>query len=216
MRSLLHTAAKDKSGGIIMSHKHHSHTTHNWEHKRAQFSNSAQQKTNKNTVKLVIVLTGLLVIGLYWLLNGINEPSAPTKVSATSSTSTRPGQPASLNPTAPVAGDIRVPLSDIENGRAKFYDYTTSDNRSVRFFAIKSSDGVYRAALDACDVCYAAKKGYYQDGDNLICKKCSREFPSALVNEVSGGCNPIGLPCAIDGDTLVIKASELESRKAYF
>lgn len=199
-----------------MNHKHPSHTTQTREHKRAQFSDSAQQKTNKNMAKLVIVLTGLLAVGLYWLLNGINEPSAPTRVSATSSASTRQAQPANLNPTAPVAGDIRVPLSDIENGRAKFYDYTTSDNRAVRFFAIKSSDGVYRAALDACDVCYAAKKGYYQDGDDMICKKCSRHFPSALINEVHGGCNPIGLPRTINGGTLVIKASDLDSRKTYF
>ncbi len=199
-----------------MSHKHHSQTAPNRELKRAQFSNSAQQKTNKTTVRLVIVLTGLLVVGLYWLLNGINDKPTATNVSAANPTSTRTSQPASLNTSAPVGGDIRVSLSDLENGKAKFFDYTASDNRSVRFFAIKSSDGVYRAALDACDVCYAGKKGYYQDGDNMVCKKCSRQFPSALVNEVSGGCNPIGLPRTIDGDTLVIKASELESRKVYF
>jgi uncharacterized membrane protein len=150
------------------------------------------------------------------MLSGINDQPPSTNVRAMNPTSPHPAQPAGRNTDTPVAADIRIPLSEIENGKAKFFDYTTSDNRSVRFFAIKSSDGVYRAALDACDVCYAAKKGYYQDGDNMICKKCSRQFPSALVNEVHGGCNPIGLPRAIDGDTLVIKASELESRKTYF
>jgi hypothetical protein len=202
-----------------MSHKRRSHSSYNRQHKRAQFSSSARQETNKTTVTLVIVLTGLVAVIMYLLLGTINEKPASTSVRATSSTSTRPpepAQPASLNTGAPVGGDIRIPLSDIETGKARFFDFTSSDNRSVRFFAIKSSDGVYRAALDACDVCYAAKKGYYQDGDNMICKKCSRQFPSALVNEVSGGCNPIGLARTIDGDTLVIKASELESRRSYF
>ncbi|HWP43893.1 MAG TPA: DUF2318 domain-containing protein [Blastocatellia bacterium] len=202
-----------------MSHRHRSHANYNRQHKRAQFSSPAQQKTNKTTVTLVIALTGLLAVIMYLLLGGINEKPVSTSVRATTPAPTRPAQPAepaSLNASAPVGGDIRIPLSDIETGKAKFFDFTSSDNRSVRFFAIKSSDGVYRAALDACDVCYAAKKGYYQDGDNMVCKKCSRQFPSALVNEVSGGCNPIGLPRTVDGDTLVIKAGELESRRSYF
>lgn len=186
------------------------------ERKREQFSSSSPRTTNKTTVTVVIVLTGLLAVGLYWMLSGINDQPPSTNVRAMNPTSPRPAQPAGRNTDTPAAADIRIPLSDIENGKAKFFDYTTSDNRSMRFFAIKSSDGVYRAALDACDVCYAAKKGYYQDGDDMICKKCSRHFPSALVNEVHGGCNPIGLPRAIDGDALVIKASELESRKTYF
>lgn len=218
-RSLPKAAAEGKSGGIIMSHKNRSHANYNRQHKRAQFSSPAQQKTNKTTVTLVIALVGLLAVVMYLLLGGINERPASTNVRATSPASTRPAQPAqpaSLNAGAPVGGDIRIPLSDIETGKAKFFDFTSSDNRSVRFFAIKSSDGVYRAALDACDVCYAAKKGYYQDGDNMICKKCSRQFPSALVNEVSGGCNPISLPRTVDGDALVIKASELESRRSFF
>jgi hypothetical protein len=67
-----------------------------------------------------------------------------------------------------LAHNILIPISDVNNGKAKFFDYTASNKTSVRFFVIKSSDGVYRAALDACDVCYAAKKGYYQDGPPVV------------------------------------------------
>jgi uncharacterized membrane protein len=111
--------------------------------------------------------------------------------------------------------DIKIPLGEL-NGKAKFFDFKTADNNSVRFFAVKSSDGVYRAALDACDTCYHAKKGYHQEGDDMICNNCGLKFPSAKINEVHGGCNPISLPRTVEGDALVIKASDLESRKQYF
>ena len=75
---------------------------------------------------------------------------------------------------------------------------------------------VYRAALDACDTCYHAKKGYHQEGDDMICNNCGLHFHSSQINEVHGGCNPVGLPRTIDGNQLVIKASELESRGTFF
>jgi len=116
---------------------------------------------------------------------------------------------------APDSRDIRISISAL-SGTAKFFDYKLPDNKPIRFFAIKSSDGAYRAALDACDTCYHAKKGYHQEGDDMICNNCGLHFHSAQINEVHGGCNPVGLPRTIEGNQLVIKASELESRGGYF
>ena len=203
-----------------MSRKHHSHSGHREpdkqyshsaqtrERKRSQFSKPAQQKISSTSV-LVIVLTGLLAIAAYLVLSSANTRPASTSVTVANSV---PAQKIGES----AGTDIVIPISDAANGQARFFDYTATDTRPVRFFVIKSSDGVYRAAIDACDVCFAGKKGYHQEGDNMICNKCGREFPSALVNEVSGGCNPIGLPRAVEGDKLVIKASELENRKSYF
>jgi uncharacterized membrane protein len=81
---------------------------------------------------------------------------------------------------------------------------------------MKSSDGVYRAALDACDVCYHSKKGYKQDGDDMVCQNCGLRFHSSLINQAAGGCNPIGIDRAIEGEYVVIKARELESRTTFF
>jgi uncharacterized membrane protein len=50
----------------------------------------------------------------------------------------------------------------------------------------------------------------------MVCNNCGLKFHSTLINEVSGGCNPVGLPRTIEGDQLVIKASELENRSRYF
>lgn len=130
----------------------------------------------------------------------------PTATSVATSSATSSG---------PESRDLRISLSDL-SGTAKFYDYKLSDNKPIRFFVIKSSDGVYRAALDACDTCYHAKKGYHQEGDDMICNNCGLHFHSSQINEVHGGCNPVGLPRTIEGNQLVIKASELESRGGYF
>jgi len=113
------------------------------------------------------------------------------------------------------ANDIKIPLAELSD-KARFFDFKTADNSAIRFFAVKSSDGAYRVALDACDTCYHAKKGYHQEGDDMICNNCGLKFPSAKINEVHGGCNPISLPRAVEGDHLVIKASDLESRKQFF
>ncbi len=172
------------------------------ERKKAEFSEPSQPKS-KSTITLIAVLVVLAAVAVYLVISASNDNPTATAVAT---------NPAS---TAPESRDIRIPLTDL-GGTAKFFDYKLSDNRPVRFFVIKSSDGVYRAALDACDTCYHAKKGYHQEGDDMICNNCGLHFHSSKINEVHGGCNPIGLPRTIEGNQLVIKASELESRGAYF
>ncbi len=171
------------------------------EQKREQFSGSA--KSNK---KVWIIVPALIAValGVYVVFNA--SSSKPS-----SSTVTTPNQAAS----GTGASDIRIPVSEI-SGKAKFFDYNTADKRSVRFFVMKSSDGVYRAALDACDTCFHAKKGYHQEGDDMICNNCGLKFHSAMINEMAGGCNPIGLARTIEGDQIVIKASELERSGRFF
>ena len=197
----------------MKSHKQHSHTSQSRERKRAQFAKPSQQKVSATAV-LVIVLSALFGIAAYLTLGGLNDRPTTTAV-APARASTAPVGTAQ-NAGASETGDINIPIADVNDGKAKFFDYAASDGRSVRFFVIKSSDGVYRAALDACDICFAGKKGYHQEGDAMICNKCGRQFPSVLVNEVTGGCNPIGLPRTVTGDKLLIKTSELENRKLFF
>lgn len=113
-------------------------------------------------------------------------------------------------------GVVRIPLADVSDGRARFYEYRASSGKTLRFFVIKSSDGVYRAAADACDVCYRDKKGYHQEGDDMVCNKCGRHFPSKDVNVITGSCNPDGVPRSIEGNNLLIAAADLDSRAVMF
>lgn len=110
---------------------------------------------------------------------------------------------------------ISYPVSMFADGKARHFDYKAGD-MTIRYFVLKSSDGVIRAAFDACDVCWPAGKGYFQDGDEMVCRNCGRRFASILVNEVKGGCNPAPLNRSVQGDQLILKAEDILAGKTYF
>ena len=110
---------------------------------------------------------------------------------------------------------VTLPASLFEDGQARHFEHV-SGNFAIKYFILKSSDGVIRAAFDACDVCWPAGKGYYQDGDDMVCRNCGRRFASVLVNEVQGGCNPAPLNRIVQGDQLILKADEIIKGRSYF
>jgi uncharacterized membrane protein len=114
------------------------------------------------------------------------------------------------------AADITYPVSTFNDGKARFYEYKTSDGIVIKYFILKSSDGVIRAAFDACDVCWEAGKGYQQKDEFMVCKNCGRRFHSTKVNEVSGGCNPAPLIRKIQDGKVVIDTQNIITGKRYF
>jgi uncharacterized membrane protein len=171
-------------------------TKANLESKRAQFTRQQPKRNPVKILALVVLIAGVAIAG-YFALKGFGDNQSASPIKQRSDA-------------------VTVALAELDSGKAKFFDYTTSSNTPVRFFAVKSTDGKYRAAMDACDTCFHAKKGYRQEGDSMICNNCGMKFHSNLINQVSGGCNPIGVTCSVEDGQLVIKTSELESRKNYF
>ncbi len=112
-------------------------------------------------------------------------------------------------------GQLSIPLSQVQDGQAHFFSYKAGES-SIDFFVVKSSDGVFRAAFDACDVCYHAKQGYRQEGDDMVCNNCGMKFHSTGINEVKGGCNPAPLVRIVSGDRLIIAEKDLLSGSRYF
>jgi hypothetical protein len=112
-------------------------------------------------------------------------------------------------------GTVRLPLSTFDDHKAHFYTYM-HEGRPIEFFVLKSKDGVVRAAFNACDVCFQSKKGYTQDGDEVICNNCGRRFPADQINVIQGGCNPSPLQRTVEGDTLVIQVEDILSGVKYF
>ena len=110
---------------------------------------------------------------------------------------------------------VSYPAELFEDGKARHFEYQDNDI-TVRYFILKSSDGIIRAAFDACDVCWPAGRGYYQEGDFMVCRNCGRRFESVLVNEVKGGCNPAPLNRELDGRNLVININDILKGKQYF
>ena len=111
---------------------------------------------------------------------------------------------------------IAYPVDLFKDGKARHFRYETEEGIVVKYFILKSSDDVIRAAFDACDVCWPAGKGYHQDGDVMVCRNCGRQFASARVNEVKGGCNPAPLKRRVENGQLVIETADLLTGRRYF
>lgn len=113
------------------------------------------------------------------------------------------------------ASQITFPVDLFDDGSARYFQYA-DDGTTIRYFILKSSDGIIRAAFDACDVCWRAGKGYYQEGDVMVCRNCGQRFASALVNEIKGGCNPAPLDRTIEGDQLIVQVKDIIGGQGYF
>jgi uncharacterized membrane protein len=114
------------------------------------------------------------------------------------------------------ATQVTYPEQTFANGKAQHFTYKTEDGVSIRYFILKSADGVIRAAFDACNVCWPANKGYSQKGDVMVCNNCGRQFPSTRINEVHGGCNPVALNRKVERGTVVLSVADLFKGKHYF
>ncbi len=108
------------------------------------------------------------------------------------------------------------PESSFQDGKARHFQYKASPNLWIRFFVVKSVDGNIRAAFDACDVCFSAKKGYVQQGPNMVCINCGLKFRTDKVNEVRGGCNPSPLNRKIQNGQVMISLQDVMSGARFF
>ncbi|CAB5119511.1 hypothetical protein D3OALGA1CA_2503 [Olavius algarvensis associated proteobacterium Delta 3] len=185
-----------------MSKKHKAKThSEKMKHKKAAVLGSQ----NKSKTPLIIASVALvLLIGGTAAYIGLGNTNT---VSATASSSA---------PSASTATHVSYPVSQFNDGQARHFEYKTSDGITVKYFILKSSDGIIRAAFDACDVCWPSGKGYYQDGDHMVCRNCGRRFASVLVNEVKGGCNPAPLTRTVQGEQLVLQVNDILEGRQYF
>lgn len=115
----------------------------------------------------------------------------------------------------PVNGVLKIPVKQINDGKAHYFKTMADDGIMVGFFTLKSRDGVIRAAIDACDVCFKSGKGYVQEGDYMVCTNCGQRFLSTRINVVKGGCNPAPLERRIEGAYLAIKMEDINKNSWY-
>ena len=157
----------------------------------------------KGRLPLMVAVVSIVIIiggGLFYIFY---SPSDGSSVAATSSS-------ASVTLT-----QATFPVSLFEDGKARHFQHT-ADGFTIKYFILKSSDGIIRAAFDACDVCWRAGKGYYQEGDHMVCRNCGRRFASVLVNEVKGGCNPAPLNRLVENGKVIIQVKDIMAGKQYF
>ena len=165
--------------------------------KRAQFE-QPKSRTGLHLALAGVALAAVIAVALVVVMN--RSDGGPVAAAA---------------PVAAGGADVTIPVADLADGQAKYYAYDAG-GVEVKYFVMKSSDGEYRAAFDACDVCYANKKGYTQQGDVMVCNNCGQQFDSTQINEVRGGCNPSPIERSVDGQNLVLKTADLQTGVKYF
>lgn len=170
--------------------------------RRAAKKQAVLEGPRRRRAPLLAALAGVAVIAaaVGWMLLGRGQGPAPVEAVSSS---------------AAVGSAVSLPAALFEDGKARHFEHR-HENLTIRYFVLKSSDGVIRAAFDACDVCWPAGKGYYQDGDYMVCRNCGRRFASVLVNEVQGGCNPAPLKRSVQGGKVVIQVTDILEGRQYF
>jgi uncharacterized membrane protein len=108
-----------------------------------------------------------------------------------------------------------IPAGDI-NQTARWFSYNATDGTPMRLFAVRDAAGGLHLALDACDVCYKAKRGYSQRGEDMMCNNCGNRYPITSVGESagSGGCWPSYVPYSLADGNITLHLADLD-RKAF-
>jgi uncharacterized membrane protein len=177
--------------------------------KKAAVLGEPHNPRRTGAVPLIIISVGALVaLGIVGSYYTKNRTSPKPLVLANT--------PVPLTDSVPPAAEVVTYAESLFfDGVAKFYTYQHG-NTTIKYFMVRSPDGVLRAAFDACDVCWPAGKGYTQEGDQMVCNNCGKRFPLNKIGEVYGGCNPAPLPSKIENLQVVIAIKDILEGQRYF
>jgi uncharacterized membrane protein len=158
-------------------------------------------KKSKAPLIFTLLVAAVLAGGAVYFLSGSSD-SGPVAASAAASQNSD--------------NEFVYNASDLADGQARYYAYKSPQGLKIRYFLLKSSDGVIRAAFDACDTCWTAGKGYRQEGDFMVCNNCGLKFASVKINEVKGGCNPAPLTRIARGDKIIVKVKDIIEQGSFY
>lgn len=158
-------------------------------------------------MKKKFVFLGIVLLSTMIYLTGCTSTTSDVNKNTNNNNNIQPQQ----NET-----EVRIPLTKIST-TATFYSYD-SQGVTIRYFAVKDTQGTVHVAFDACDVCYEAKKGYKQEGVQMQCLNCGKQFAITSIGTENtvGGCWPSYLHMRIDGNDVVIKIADLEAKRFMF
>lgn len=120
-----------------------------------------------------------------------------------------------LSPATEVAfvnGEVKIPLSQLSDG--DLHRYLVRDHATtVRFWLYKKPDGNIATVFDACEIC--GPVGFYKGPHGVICKNCASPLNAQSIG-TTGGCNPVPLKAATEGDTVVIQEGDVAAGDRLF
>lgn len=107
--------------------------------------------------------------------------------------------------------EVKIKASIFDDNQARFYNIEIG-GKTIYFFVVKDKGGIYRAAANACQVCFSVKKGFHQEGDFIVCNNCGNRYPLEKIATEKGGCNPapISPNLEIKNGQIVIKQEDIQ------
>ncbi len=115
-------------------------------------------------------------------------------------------------------GEVKIDASVFTDNTARFYNVSLPSDKTVYFFVVKDKNGILRAAANECQVCYAAKTGFRQEGDEMVCNNCGNRYPVEKIATEKGGCNPVPINPnlkVVEGE-IIIEQERLEEVSVFF
>lgn len=189
--------------------------------KRSQFISPAERSSSHVLRAGIVVLAIAVIVGsALFVMNQTRTNPARIATADAPAVGDRAPRAATLGhaPYPQLVADqgiVRLPLEAFEDGVAQHYTYMHGD-QPIEVFVVRSADGETRVAFNACDVCYRAKKGYHQEGDDMVCNNCGRHFPTDQINLVQGGCNPAPLERVLEAGELILRVEDIVAGARFF
>ena len=109
-------------------------------------------------------------------------------------------------------GEVKLESSIFSDNQAKFYNTEMPGGKTIYFFVVKDKNGIYRAAANACAVCFKTYKGFRQEGNEIVCNNCGNRYPIERIATEKGGCNPgpINPNLEVKNNQIIIQQSVLD------
>jgi len=108
--------------------------------------------------------------------------------------------------------EIRLDAAIFNDNKAHFYNTEMSIGKTIYFFVVKDKQGIYRAAANACQVCFKTYKGFRQEGNEIVCNNCGNRYPIEKIATEKGGCNPgpINPNLEVRNGKIIIQQADIE------
>jgi uncharacterized membrane protein len=137
---------------------------------------------------ILIIIIGIVIIGGFLLIrqpNNLNQQEIIEQPLRQIRFTGERGEKAVLE-----NQEIKLDALLFTDNQTRFYNTVMPNGKTIYFFVLRDGQGIFRAAANACQVCFGAGKGYRQEGDNMICVQCGRRYSLAKIATERGGCNP--------------------------
>lgn len=115
--------------------------------------------------------------------------------------------------------DLRVPVAELGPGKARIFRVGGQSGGPVRVFVKRQDHGRMVVTFGACRRCDRASRPSHLSDGQLICGYCGEPMPilkegATLPNEKD--CTPVPVQFRIEGDSLVVRAADIEAGRPLF